>query len=129
MKITSFNPMIISRNAEEAIELFEALGFEKRHAKTNVDEESGDNINSFAMAHPDGFKVDVARADVPQDMPAIRVNVDDFAEACDFLTGRGFTNLTGHVAEDRTSKTALLASPSGFCLNLVQHIKNLDGQP
>lgn len=29
MKITSFNPMIISPKAEEAIAVFEALGFKK----------------------------------------------------------------------------------------------------
>ncbi len=33
MKITSFNPMILTKKPEEVIALFEALGFERRHQK------------------------------------------------------------------------------------------------
>ena len=33
MKITSFNPMIITANADDIIKTFEALGFERRHEK------------------------------------------------------------------------------------------------
>ena len=33
MKITGFRPLIISAKANDAIELFEVLGFEKRHTK------------------------------------------------------------------------------------------------
>ena len=31
MKITSFNPLIISPNPENTVKLFEELGFERRH--------------------------------------------------------------------------------------------------
>ena len=31
MKITSFNPLIVTKDAEAAIALFEALGFERPH--------------------------------------------------------------------------------------------------
>ena len=37
MKITSFNPLIVTKDEAPAIELFEALGFERRHNNTNVD--------------------------------------------------------------------------------------------
>ena len=33
MKITSFNPLIVAKDAEPVIKLFEELGFEKRHEK------------------------------------------------------------------------------------------------
>ena len=36
MKITSFNPLIATKDAEPIISLFEALGFEKRHAPSNT---------------------------------------------------------------------------------------------
>lgn len=32
MKITSFNPLIVTNDAESVVKLFEALGFEKRTA-------------------------------------------------------------------------------------------------
>ena len=31
MKITSFNPLIVTKDAESAAKLFEELGFERRH--------------------------------------------------------------------------------------------------
>ena len=36
MKITSFNPLIVTKDAESAIKLFEALGFERRHTKDSI---------------------------------------------------------------------------------------------
>ena len=33
MKITSFNPLIASRDPEAVIALFEALGFERQHTR------------------------------------------------------------------------------------------------
>ena len=36
MNITSFNPLMITRNAAETINLFEALSFEVKHKKTGI---------------------------------------------------------------------------------------------
>ncbi len=121
MKITSFNPLIVSPKAEDAIALFEALGFERRHQKTGI---NGD-ITSVAMKNADGFQVNVAQVDkVPQDMTLIRMNVDDFDEAYAFLTARGFRNAQGDsVTDTGTSRATMMVSPSGFAINLAQHIK------
>ena len=32
MKITGFNPLIVTKDAEAAIKMFEELGFERRHS-------------------------------------------------------------------------------------------------
>ena len=84
MKITSFNPMILTSDADGAIRLFEALGFEKRHAPT-VD--TGKSmVTSTYMKNADGLCVDVAGVqDLPRDMTIIRMNVDDFGEAYEIL--------------------------------------------
>ena len=46
MKITTFNPTILTKKPEEVIALFEALGFERRHHKVgetvDVETEAGD---------------------------------------------------------------------------------------
>ena len=42
MKITSFNPLIVTSKAEETIALYEALGFERRHVKSGINEHSVD---------------------------------------------------------------------------------------
>ena len=37
MKITGFNPMIVTAKADDVVKVFEDLGFEKSHTKTGVD--------------------------------------------------------------------------------------------
>ena len=38
MTITTFNPMILTKKSEETIALFEALGFERHHQKSDETE-------------------------------------------------------------------------------------------
>ncbi|MBQ4427599.1 MAG: hypothetical protein II881_07585 [Oscillospiraceae bacterium] len=123
MKITSFNPLILTKDAESAIALFEALGFERRHMKTGF---SGD-ITSVSMKNSDGFHVDVTKVDtLPGDMVTIRVNVDNFEEAYELLTARGFKNIHegDGVTNTGSSRATMMVSPSGFSISLVQHIKD-----
>ena len=51
MKITTFNPMILTsiENSENIIMLFEELGFERRHEVDNVDNRG---INSVVTSKP-----------------------------------------------------------------------------
>ena len=57
-------------------------------------------------------------------MASIRMNVDDFDEAYEMFISRGFKNIYGdHAIETKTSRSALLIAPSGFSINLIQHIK------
>ena len=103
MEISAFNPIIITPNADETIALFEALGFERWHQKTGINDE---DINSVDMKDANGF----------------RVNVDNFDEAYEFLLSRGFTNAQGgRITDTGSSKTTLMVSPSGFAINLAQH--------
>ena len=121
MKITAFNPLIVTKDAKAVTELFEALGFEHTHKKTGINGE----VTSYDMKHPDGFRVDVAQADqMPQDMTAIRMNVRDFDEAYEFLTAHGFKNAQGDkVTDTGSSKATLMVSPSGFAISLSEHIR------
>ena len=120
MKITSFNPLILTKNAEPYIELFEKMGFEQNHNKT------GQNFDSFSMKNADGFKVDVTKAEqIPQDMMTIRISVDNFEEAYELLSAQGFMNINrDKVTDTGSSKAALMVSPSGFSISLSQHIKD-----
>jgi len=36
MKISTFNPQIITSDAESIVEVFEALGFERRHRQEGI---------------------------------------------------------------------------------------------
>ena len=126
MKITTFNPMILSPKADEAIMLFEELGFEKKHAP--VVETGKGQVRSIRMKNADGFHIDIADVkSMPQDMTIIRMNVDDFDEAYDMLEKKGFTHPGGKRAvETESNKSALMTSPSGFAFDLCQHIKDHD---
>ena len=60
MKISAFNPLIIAPETDSIVELFEALGFEKRHMKTGITDE---DINSIDMKDANGFR-EIGRAHV-----------------------------------------------------------------
>ena len=123
MKITSFNPLIVSKQAEEIVALFEELGFKKRHAPTMEDQTAADQ--DFRMKDDNGFALDVAQHPlVPQDLTFIRMNVGDFDEAYEILTKHGFKNTRGDdTLESNNSKAATMVSESGLTIALVQHLK------
>jgi hypothetical protein len=124
MKITTFNPQIITKNAEPVVALMQALGFEKRHNPTGIGEL---NVTGIRMKDANGFNVDVSEFDTmpaDQDVMAIRMNVDDFEQAYQLLTSHGFKNFYGDkTVEMKSSKSAVMISESGIVINLVEHKK------
>lgn len=125
MKITSFNPLIVTSKSEEIIALLEALGFERRHKKTGINDK---DITTVSMKDANGFRIDVTQVDqMPQDITSIRMNVDDFDEAYEFLTARGFKNAQGEkITDTGSSHATMMVSPSGFSINVIKHIKKED---
>ena len=120
MKITSFSPLIVSKEAASIMQLFEDLGFEKSHQQTELLETG---LGDVTMKDAAGNRIDVANATVlPRDLTLIRMNVDDFDEAFALLTARGFQQ-QGQTVETPSSKSAMMVSPSGFGFDLCQHIK------
>lgn len=127
MKITAFNPLILTKDAEATIAVYEALGFERRHTKSGIE----GNVTSVTMRYTgeDGkvFNVDVTEAPVPQDITTIRMSVRDFDEAYTLLEERGFKNTQGDkITETGTSKATMMVSPSGVPISLTQHIRKED---
>lgn len=122
MKITGFRPLLVTRDAEAALKLFEDLGFEKRHTKTDI--EGGQNT-SFAMKDAEGHLVNVASSEtIPQDLMGIAINVDNFQEAYDFFIAHGFINPRGDkVTDTSSSRATMLFSPSGFAVMIAEHLK------
>ena len=122
MKITGFCPLIVTKDAEAVKKVFEDLGFEHRHTKTDI--EGGQNTN-FAMKDANGNRIHVASSEqVPQDLTAIAINVDNFQEAYDFFIAHGFVNPRGDkITETSSSKDTMLFSPSGFAVVIAEHKK------
>ncbi len=123
MKITTFNPQIITKNAETVEKIFEELGFEKRHNPKGIGEL---DVTAIRMKDTNGFYLDISQPDVQiqQDLTVIRMNVDNFSEVYDLLTAHGFKNFCGdQTVSTKSSESAIMISPSGFAINLVQHIK------
>lgn len=125
MKITTFDPIIITPKGDDVVDLFRSLGFEKTHAP--VTETENGNVLSYRMKYPDGgYHVDVAYSarEITRDETFIRMNVDDFQEAYDILIKHGFKNTRGDGTIDtKSAKAATMVSPSGFIIALVKHIK------
>lgn len=122
MKITGFCPMIVTKDAEAVMKVFEALGFERRHTKTDI--EGGKNIN-YSMKDANGNRINIASSEViPQDLTGISMNVDNFQEAYDFLISKGFVNPRGDkVTDTSSSRATMLFAPSGFAINIDEHLK------
>ena len=125
MKITTFNPLIVTKDAESAITLFESLGFERRHTKEGI---GINNVTDVRMKDANGFHVDISQGDGEWTM--IRMNVDNLEEATEFLKARGF-RMARHKAAKETvdtgsSKFNIMVSPSGFIFDISQHIKDHD---
>lgn len=116
--------MIVTSKAAEMIALFEALGFEKRHAPS-IDIGYSD-VTFTRMADDNGNHVDIADVkNISQDKTIIRMNVDNFEEAYELLTEKGFWNpRKERTIDTKTSKGAKMVSTSGLEFYLCQHIKN-----
>ena len=129
MKITTFNPMILTKKPEETISLFEALGFERHHHKNDETENEEQSLafSSVRMKDANGFYVDVCTANtdrIERDLTMIRMNVDDFDEAAELLKKNGFReSKIAPVNYTSSSKYAFFISPSGFIIDLIKHIE------
>ena len=121
MKITSFNPLIVTKDADSTIALFEELGFEKQHTKEDI---SINNVTEVRMKDANGFHVDVTGGTGSWTM--IRMNVDDLEEAIAFLEARGFHKARHEAAHDTvdtgSSRFNIMVSPSGYIFAVSQHI-------
>jgi hypothetical protein len=128
MKITSFNPSIVTKDIDAVVNLFEALGFEKKHNPTGTSA-LGNEYVSYRLSDVNGFHVDVSSSTAARetDLTCIRMNVDNFDEAYEFLIAHGFENKqSGTVTDTGSAKACILYAPSGFAINLIQHIKDHD---
>ena len=123
MKITSFNPLIVTKDSESAISLFEEMGFEQRHIKENI---SINDSTDVRLKDANGFCVDVTEGSGEWMM--IRINVDDLEEAVSFLETRGFHKARHEAAEKTvdtgTSRFNVMVSESGFILAVSEHVKD-----
>lgn len=123
MKVTGFNPSILTSHSDDVIRLFAKMGFEIHHQDLNPE---GIVSGSVRLKNADGFAVDVTGTDhFRQDITVIRMNVDDFDEGYRLLQSHGFQNALGDdvIIEAKHFKGADMISPSGFRIMLMQHIK------
>ena len=77
------------------------------------------------MKDANGFYVDVAKGD--GEWTIIRINVDNFDEAIEFLTAHGFRK-PRHESASKTvdtgsSKYTIMVAPSGFIVSISEHFK------
>ena len=122
MKITTFDPLIITKESESVIALFEALGFERRHRNDDIPDREG--IVGVRMKDENDNHVDVVQVDnLDRDQMTIRINVDDFDEAFGLLKSYGLTPNTDKPVEMESSKSIGMTAPSGFRISLAHHIK------
>ena len=89
MKLKTFNPAIVTRNAEAVIAFNERVyDFKVIHKTENY---LGTTDVEYVLENPDGFRLDVIYVkDQAVDCHAMRVNVDDFEAALEEYKKEGF---------------------------------------
>ncbi|OON85420.1 hypothetical protein BXO88_12220 [Oribacterium sp. C9] len=122
MKITGFCPLIVTKDPEAVMKVFEELGFERRHTKTDIE---GGTVTNFSMKDANGFRINIAASqNMEKDLTSMSMNVDNFQEAYDFLISKGYVNPRGDkVTDTSSSRATMLISPSGFPITISEHIK------
>lgn len=127
MKISTFNPMLLTPNFEETLEFAKKLGFEVRHTPT-MKVPIGAEVRSYRLTDDNGNALDIA--DDPGALEArliIRMNVDDFDEAVETLAEMGVPKPDeDQIVVTPSNKSAMIRTPMGFAFVLYQHIKNND---
>ena len=123
MKITTFDPLILSPKSGDVVKIFEELGFEITHdpvTKVEIGE-----VQTTRMKNESGFHIDVANiGNIPNDRMLIRMNVDNFEEAYDIFIKHGFKNTRGdNTLDTKSAIEATMVSPSGFSVALIKHMK------
>ena len=123
MEITTFNPLVVTSKGDDVVALFEALGFEKRHAPVLDEVEQTASTQEVRLKNENGFAVDVAYQEgMPRDMTIIRMNVRDFDEAYEVLKKHGFKNTRGEdTIETGHAKAATMVAESGLTIALIEH--------
>lgn len=123
MKITSFNPLIVTKDSESTIALFEEMGFEIVHEKEGIGIEE---VNEVRMKNADGFHLDVTQGHGEWTM--IRMNVDNLQEAIEFLESRGFHKARHEAAKNTvdtgSSKFNIMVSSTGYIIAVSEHNKD-----
>ena len=126
MEITTFNPMIVTKDANNTVKLFEEMGFKKRHIKDGI---GMFGVTNYRLKNDDGFYVDIAQSN-DQKRTFIRINVSDFEEAVEFYKSHGFRMAKHETSKDTvdtgSSKFNIMVSPSGFIIALSYHKKDND---
>ncbi|MBE6003295.1 MAG: hypothetical protein E7232_04290 [Lachnospiraceae bacterium] len=122
MKITGFCPLIVTKDPESVMKVFEELGFERRHTKKDIE---GGTVTNYSMKDANGFRINIAASEnMEKDLTSMSMNVDNFQEAYDFLISKGFVNPRGDkVTDTSSSRATMLISPSGFPITISEHIK------
>ncbi len=123
MKITTFNPSILTSKYDDTVKLFESLGFEIRHQHEEI---NGIVTASTRLKNEEGFAIDINKTEkFTHDITLIRMNVDNFEECYQILKEHGFENAMGcdTTIDEQFFKGAHMISPSGFGIILMQHIK------
>ena len=127
MKITGFNPQIVTKDPESVIGLFEALGFQRTHLKKETE---GNTFLNVRMENEGGFHVDVieaASAPLERDLTTIRINVDNYDEAHELFMNHGFREAKVFAgANTPSSKFGYVVSPTGTVIDICQHIRKED---
>lgn len=121
MKITSFNPSIVSTDPEKTIETFKSLGFEQKHHNS---EASSKGNSATILESPEGYRIGIYSTEIsPRSFAAIHMNVDNIDEAVAHFEKLGFVNRRPNGEGNRSARATMLFAPEGYAIEISEHIR------
>ena len=132
MEITSFYPMIPTKDFEATKATYEALGFKVAHTISNPDDKLKDKRMFTIMKNDNGLRVALyAGPEYNEDtdfntLPGqIWMNVRDFDATVALFKEHGYTNTT-EVSEYKFMKVISMRAPEGIIITVVYHKREHD---
>ena len=111
--------MRFTKDVEKTVAELKELGFTILYKRTSMIEA---NKRVYVMQRADGVKTEVVGSDlVPSETHIPHIEIRDFDEGLSMHRKNGYTMIKGPLMAN-TNKAALIKSPDGFMVLLVQHL-------
>ncbi|MCQ2050185.1 MAG: VOC family protein [Candidatus Saccharibacteria bacterium] len=116
MKVTAFNPALVTNNPDESIGFFKKLGFKI------IKKLTFDSVNDieYILENESGQRMDIVYDEkIQKNMNVCRINVDDFDEAVNIFSEHGFKFIIEPLVT-KTSKVVAFETPNHYIIFILQ---------
>lgn len=118
MKVKRIYPVLVCNDSAPVMEVYKNSGFKVIHEINNIFNE-GDKL--FVIENDLKQRIDILETNKVSNLfHMVRINVDNFEEALDYYTNKGFKTIKEPM-DTVSNKAVCLESPTGLYIMMFQH--------